>query len=127
MSLKCQITRTAEISLEKEGYIKFKIIPGSVVDAEDALDNFLVLKTLSGGKKMLKLIDLRGKWKFTKKAREVSKKNISPENTIARAYITDSVFTKLLFIFFKSFDKQGAAQAFFTDENEAIKWLLSQR
>ncbi len=121
-----EITRTAEISLEKEGYIKFKIIPGSVIDKEDALDNFLVIKTLSQGKKTRKLIDLRGNWKFSKKARELSKKHVSPENTIARAYITDSFFTKLLLNFFKSFDHQGAPQAFFDNEKEAIEWLLIQ-
>lgn len=126
MAKKIQITRTAEISFEKEGYLKFKIIPGSVVDEEDALDNFLVIKTLSEGKKVRKLIDLRGNWKFSKKARDLSKKYVSPENTIARAYITDSFFTKLLLSFFRSFNKQGAPQAFFNNEKEAIDWLLKQ-
>ena len=48
-------TRTANISLEKEGYIKISILPGSVIDIEDALDNLLVIKNLSERKKMLKL------------------------------------------------------------------------
>ena len=124
MPVKLLITRTAEISLEKDGFIKFKFIEGAIIDAEDALDNFLVIKTLSGGKKIAKLIDLRGKWKFTKKAREASKKMTGPENTTARAYIIDSFLTKLLLNFFKNFDKDKLPQSFFTDEQEAIDWLI---
>jgi len=41
------ITRTAEISLEKEGYIKIKIVPFSVIDEDDALDNLVVVKNIS--------------------------------------------------------------------------------
>ncbi|MBK7666549.1 MAG: hypothetical protein IPJ32_03910 [Sphingobacteriaceae bacterium] len=44
-------TRTAKISLEKEGYIKIQMLPDIIVDAEDALDNMLVIKNLSDGKK----------------------------------------------------------------------------
>ena len=68
-------TRTANISLEKEGYIKIKMIPGIIVDAEDALDNMLVIKNISAGKKMLKLVDARGDWGITKEARAVAKKD----------------------------------------------------
>lgn len=118
-------TRTAEISLEKQGYIKFKIIPGSVVDEEDALDNFLVVKNLSGGQKRLKLVDLRGQWKFTSKGKKVTEKNTSTKTTIARAYVIDSLFTKLMMKFFESFTRPTVPQMFFTNEKEAIKWLLS--
>jgi len=58
-------TRTAKISLEKEGYLKLAIIPGVTVDAEDALDNLIVIKNLSAGKKMLKLVNARGNWSMT--------------------------------------------------------------
>ena len=118
-------TRTAKISLEKEGYIKISILPGSVIDSEDALDNLLVIKNLSGGKKMLKLVDARGKWSITSAAKKVSKKNVSPENTIARAYIIDSFLTKVMFNFFKSFTKSNTPEDFFNDEREALDWLLS--
>jgi len=94
-------TRTAEISLEKEGYIKIKMIPGSVVDTEDALDNMLVIKNLSEGKKTLKLMDARGNWSITAEARKVSQKNITPETTLARAYIVDSYLTKIMLSFFQ--------------------------
>ena len=124
MSVKKQITRTAEVSIDKQGFLRFKIIEGSVVDEEDALDNLLVTKNISENKRMLKLIDLRGKWKMTKKAREVSEKNVSAKNTIARAYIIDNFLTKLLLNFFRSFSSNDCPQEFFTDEEEAIDWLL---
>ena len=92
-------TRTAIINLEAEGYIKIKMLSGVVVDEEDALDNMLVIKNLSAGKKMQKLIDARGNWSMTTEARAVSKKNFSPETTLARAYVIDSFLTKLMFTF----------------------------
>lgn len=118
-------TRTAEIRIDSNGFLVFKIKPGSVIDEEDALDNFLVIKTLTKNKKFPKLIDLRGNWKMTKKAKEVSRKNISPENTIARAYIIDSLLTRLMLNFFKSFTKPEVPQEFFKNENDAVNWLLS--
>ena len=117
-------TRTAEISLEKAGYIKIKVIAGSVIDEADALDNLLVIKNLSANQKKLKLVDLRGKWKFTTKGKEVAKKNSSVKNTIARAYIIDSLLTKIMMKFFESFTRPDVPQMFFTNEKEAIKWLL---
>lgn len=126
MPQKSQHTRTAEISIEKKGYLKIKIIPGSIIDKEDALDNFLVIKNLSRNEKMLKLVDIRGNWKMTKQAKEISKKNISPANTIARAYIIDSFLTKLMFAFIRSFTRPKVPQEFFTDESSAIEWLIRQ-
>lgn len=127
MSTQKQITRTAEVSIDSRGFLRFKIIEGSVIDEEDALDNLLVIKNITDNKKMLKLIDLRGSWKMTKKAREVSEKNVSPKNTIARAYIIDNLLTKLLFKFFKSFSSSACPQEFFTRETEAVEWLLNQK
>lgn len=118
-------TRTAKISLEKEGYIKIQMLPDIIVDAEDALDNMLVIKNLSAGKKMLKLIDARGKWSMTTEARKVSKKNFAPETTLARAYIIDSFLTKLTLNFLMSFSEKKVPEEFFNQEEEAIAWLLS--
>lgn len=118
-------TRTAKISLEKEGYIKIQMLPDIIVDAEDALDNMLVIKNLSYGKKTLKLIDARGKWSMTPEARKVSKKNFTSETTLARAYIVDSFLTKLTLNFLMSFSEKKVPEEFFNHEEEAITWLLS--
>ncbi len=118
-------TRTAKISLEKEGYLKIQMLPDIILDAEDALDNMLVIKNLSAGKKMLKLIDARGKWSMTPEARKVSKKNFAAETTIARAYIIDSFLTKLTLNFLMSFSDKKVPEEFFNHEEEAITWLLS--
>ncbi len=118
-------TRTAKISLEKEGYLKIVMLHDVTVDAEDALDNMLVIKNLSGGKKMLKLIDARGNWSMTSDARKVSKKNFSPETTLARAYVVDSYLTKVMFTFLRSFGEKKVPEEFFNYEEEAVNWLLS--
>jgi hypothetical protein len=120
-------TRTAKISLEKEGYIKIKMLPGNVVDAEDALDNMLVIKNLSAGKKMLKLVDAREKWSMTSEARKVSKKNFSHETTLARAYIVDSFLTKVMLNFLRSFSEKKVPEEFFNHEEEAVTWLLTYK
>lgn len=121
------VTRTAEISLDKKGYLKIKMLRDKIVDAEDALDNMLVIKNLSAGKKMLKLVDARGNWSMTTEARKVSKKNFSPETTLARAYIVDSFLTKVMFNFLRSFAEKKVPEEFFNHEEEAITWLLSHK
>jgi hypothetical protein len=118
-------TRTARITIEKAGYIKIKMLAGSVVDAEDALDNLLVIKNLSEGRKTLKLIDIRGNWSVTSEAKKVTKKNFTPENTFARAYLVDSFLTKMLLSFFQSFSSKGIPEEYFNHEDEAVAWLLS--
>lgn len=121
------ITHTAEIKLDDRGFLYIKILPDSCIDEEDALDNLLVIKNMSKNTKLLKLIDLRGEWTITKKAKQVSIKNVSPETTIARAYITNSYFSKVLHDFFDSFGRQGIPQKFFTSEQKAIEWLLTKK
>lgn len=121
------ITRTAEIGKDSLGFIRIKIIPGSVLDEGDAIDNFLVIKNLSDNQKQLKLIDVRGNSSMTKAAREVSRKNISANNTIARAYLVDSFLSKLLYEFLQNFTTPEVPQKFFTNETEAIEWLLSKK
>jgi hypothetical protein len=120
-------TRTARITLERERYIKIKMLSRAVVDAEDALDNLLVIKNLSNGEKTLKLFDARGDWSITAEAKKVSQKNFTSENTIARAYIVDSFLTKVLLNFFQSFTRKEVPEEFFNHEEEAIAWLLSHR
>jgi len=121
------ITRTAEICKTSQGFIRIKIIPGSVIDEGDALDNLVVIKNISAGEKYLKLLDFTGDWSMTAEAKKISQKNSSPENTIARAYITDSYFAKLMHDFFDSLSMPELPQKFFTNENEAIEWLLSKK
>jgi hypothetical protein len=120
-------TRTAKISLEKEGYLKIDMLPDVVVDAEDALDNLLVIKNLCAGKKMLKLVDARGNWSMTAEAKKVSAKNFTPETTLARAFIVDSFLTKIRFNFLRSFAEKKVPEEFFNHEEEAIAWLLSHK
>jgi hypothetical protein len=121
------ITRTAEISLEAEGYLKIRMLPGVVVDTEDALDNLLVIKNLSAGKKMMKLVDARGNWSMTGEARKVSSKNFAAETTLARAYIVDSFLTKVMFNFLRSLAEKKVPEEFFNHEEEAITWLLTYK
>jgi hypothetical protein len=120
-------TRTAEISLENEGYILIKLLSDVIIDDADALDNLLVIKNLSGNEKQLKLVDIRGDVVLTPKAKDVSKNLVANKNTIARAYLVDSFLTGLLKTFFESFTKPAVPQKFFTNKEAAVKWLLSRK
>jgi hypothetical protein len=116
-------TRTAQISLEDDFYIKIKILPGSLIDEEDDLDNLLVTRTTSPSEKTTKLIDIRGRWKMTAKARDILKKQISAENTLASAYLVDNLITKITWRYFESLAKTAIPQKFFKREADAVKWL----
>lgn len=120
-------TRTARISLEEGNFLKIVMLPNVIVDAEDAIDNLLVIKNLSGGEKKLKLIDVRGNWSMTSEAKSVSKKHFAPETTLARAYVVDSFLTKIMLNFLRTFSEAKVPEEFFNQEEEAISWLLSQK
>ncbi len=120
-------TRTAEISFEEESYILIKLMPCSIIDDADALDNLLVIKNISKDDKYLKLLDMRGKITLTDKAKEVSQKNVSDKTTIARAYLVDSFLTTVLQSFLENFSRSEVPQKFFTKKEDAVKWLLEYK
>ena len=59
-------TRTAKIFLDDTGILWITVFECVTIDLEDAVDNFLVVKQLSGGQPRLKLWDTRVNWKITK-------------------------------------------------------------
>lgn len=116
-------TRTATIYLDKNKILHIEMIDGIWLDYEDAIDNALVIKRLTG-KKVLKLIDARANFGIDKRAR-VFINQIDKKQTIARAVIKGSSFGKLLLMFFTSLSKPATPTKIFTDYDEAYSWLQS--
>lgn len=118
-------TRTAEMWKDLNGIFWIKILPVVEIDAEDLADNLLVTRTITGGAAHLKILDARTKWKMTPAAEELFKREDRPEKTIARAVLTHSVADKLIQTFLSRLYKPNVPLRFFTNEEDAIGWLLS--
>lgn len=97
---------------------------GVRVDFEDAVDNALVIKTLSGCKQVLKLVDARNNFSVDKKAIEFTKRN-DAKNTIARAVVKSSTINALLLGFINNLNKPNMPTKVFSDMDEAYQWLLT--
>ena len=96
---------------------------GSCVDQEDAVDNLLVVKSYTKGRKALKLIDARARFKVEKKARELIN-SVDAKQTVARAVVKGSIIGKILLNFFNELNKPETPTKIFSDYEEAYKWLL---
>lgn len=117
-------TRTATIYMDENGILNVQMHEGIHLDYEDALDNFLVMRTLSGNKPALKLIDARNKWTMDKKAGEFIRSKDAKENTIARAVVKSSLFSKVLSSFFSRLHAPDVPVKIFTNYDEAYAWLM---
>lgn len=120
-------TRTAEIWKDQRGILWIVPMEGVLIDREDILDNFLVVRHLSAAKPVLKIIDSRGNWKLTPEAQDLFRKEDSPDKTIARAVLTKSRTERFIKSFLSRLYKPEVPLAFFTSEEEAAQWLLSQK
>lgn len=117
------ITRTCEFYIDENDILHAIMLPRAVVDYEDALDNFLVLKNLTDSKPMLRLIDLTGNPKFLTKAKKLLDNKEVNRIALARAIITSNAVKKVSFNFFLKLNSDKIPTKFFTNYEEAIAWL----
>jgi hypothetical protein len=99
------------------------MLEGTQLDYEDALDNALVIKRLTGGKQVLKLIDARNGFSMDKKARDYIK-SMDLKQTVSRAVVVNSDLNKLIANFFTRLSKPKVPTRLFTDIDSAYEWLL---
>ncbi len=120
-----QRTRTCELFVDEFGILHVKILAGVIIDIEDAADNFLVVRDLSKGKPIIKLVDARASFKIDKKAQVFVQTENNPDKNIARAIIVNSFLTKYLTQFFLGLETPHIPVKIFTSEKKAIEWLKS--
>jgi hypothetical protein len=99
------------------------MLEGVLVDLDDAVDNFLVVKQLSDNKPILKLMDARADFEIDKGANLFLDSKEMNDRTIARAFLINSTLKKLMFNFFVH--AKSVPTKFFTDYHKAIDWLKS--
>ena len=117
--------RTAKIFIDDNEVLHFVMTEGIHLDYHDALDNALVIKDLTNGKPVLKLVDARLFWTIEKKAEKYIRSNEVKEKTIARAVVQSSILSTILSNFFLKLNKAKVPTKIFTDYTEAYNWLLS--
>jgi hypothetical protein len=87
-------TRTAIIYLDDNSVLHIDMLDGVDLDYEDALDNALVIKNVTGGQRVLKLIDARADFSINKKAQEfINTADI--KQTLARAVVRSSKWNSI--------------------------------
>jgi hypothetical protein len=117
-------TRTASILKDENGIILITMKNCGRIDEYDVVDYNLAMRHISGGQAALKLIDTRANWSMDKKAKERSKLENGPQQTIARAVVVSNFIKATLFKFLHDLGKKGVPQEFFTNKEEAYKWLM---
>jgi len=120
-------TRTGEFFVDENDILNAVMFENVVVDYEDALDNFLVIKTLTANKATLRLIDLTNNPKFEHRAKKFLENKEVQTMAIARAILTGSNVKKISLNFFVKLNTNKVPTKFFTDYKEAITWLRSHK
>lgn len=118
-------TRTCEIYMDEFGILHVKMLGGVIMDKEDAADNFLVARTLTKNKKVLKLIDSRSIYGINKGGRDFIEKQSKSRPDIAKAILVSTLLQKYLMIFFNSLETPLYPVKIFTSKKKAIDWLKS--
>ncbi len=94
-----------------------------VIDIEDAIDNYLVIRHVTKNEPCVRLIDIRKVFKIDKKAKVYIDSKQTQSNTLARAILITNGTRKAMANFFIQFNTNKIPTQFFTDYNEAIEWL----
>lgn len=118
-------TRTAHIQKDENDILIITMKDCRRIDEYDVVDYHLALRHLTGNKPALKLVDTRASWSMDRKAKERSKLENTKQNTIARAVVVSNFLKATLFKYFHDLGKKDVPQEFFTDKDEAYKWLLT--
>lgn len=116
-------TRTGEFFLDENGILNAVMFENVVVDYEDALDNFLVIKNLTFNKPTLRLVDLTNNPRFEAKAKKFLENKEVQSIALARAILTGNNVKKVSLNFFIKLNSGKIPTRFFTNYNEAIAWL----
>jgi hypothetical protein len=116
-------TRTCDIFLDDEGILHVRLFKAVEIDEEDAIDNFLVVKHLTQGKAVLKLVDARERFVLTEKVMVIVRQENNAEKHIAKAILVQSFMEKQLLQFFTGLTQSPFPVKIFTSEEKALAWL----
>jgi hypothetical protein len=119
--------RIASVFKDGNGVIITTMKDCGEIDEYDVMDLNLVIRTKAENQAALKLLIATGNWDMSKKAKEMAEKEDNISKTKARAIVVSNTVKASALNFLKQFDGKSYPQQFFTDRDEAYKWLLSLR
>lgn len=118
--LRCYFTWMGE-----DGIARTKVKKNSEVVLEDAMENSKVVNSFFVDEKFPLLIDARGIKSMTREARTFFTTNGRETNTMAFAILIDSSVSRVVGNFFLGINKPAVPTKLFSNEKEAIKWLMN--
>jgi hypothetical protein len=117
--------KASVVMLRNDGIMEYSIRPNLTMNVSDARDIVDATNELGGGKKYPLLINAGN---FSLVDTEVRYYASSPEAnrfTIASAILVRNIAQKLMGNAYIKFNKPPTPTRLFTDEQEAVRWLLS--
>jgi len=119
-------TDVIRLTVHDDGFAELLVKSEAVYDAKDIIDGKNFTAGYLPGKKIYFLLELEGDAYTTKEARELA---ASPEHSThhgAVAICSNKLQYKLLGNLYIRINKPKAPTRFFSDREEAVKWLRSQ-
>ncbi|WP_317897705.1 DUF7793 family protein [Aurantibacillus circumpalustris] len=122
-NIKIVKTKINKKYVDKEGFLRIKVIDGVHIDLPALKEDAAVNMTLTNNQKALALYDSRAFFTIDQEARDYVKSGITDPTRIATAVLTDKLATTLLVNFFIRFNKPSTPMKMFTCEKKALQWL----
>ena len=115
-------TATSFIRVDDEGILRLNIKQGARIDEAEVRRVFGIIQKITGGKKVLELMEGGNFYTFDENAQKYAAK-YGKDLFIASAIIIRSGAMRMLFNFFNSFFTQTVPFKMFPDNESAIEWL----
>jgi len=117
-------TRTTKIWLDDVGIIHSLGLPGVDHSLEDAINIVKAIVAVSEGKARPLLSDIRQIKSIDREARQHLADSEINDVVLANAVMVDSPLSRMIGNFFNGFNKPPIPLKLFSDETEAVNWLL---
>ena len=116
--------QAATASLREDGIICVQIKDDMHIEIKQSMEMFEVVKKFAGGKKRPVLVLTGSGGTISNEVREFSSSQEANEPTLAEAIVAKGLAHKLIVNFLLKFHKSGRPMKMFTNEPDAVKWLM---
>ena len=117
-------TKSETIILDNSGIVKCCVHKGYYLELEDAKENLKIIKELGNGKSLPVFVDIRDAKGGSKACRDYLASSEAAEIQKACALLVESPLSRLIGNFFIGLNKTKFPTKLFTNEDEAMDWLL---
>lgn len=117
-------TDTTSITLRADGILHIIFLPETEFYLPQAQALYAAIDTIIGNRKVPFFVDLRAMKKANRASRQYVRQQAT-QRSIATAVLADSKITQVLSNIYMTVDQPEQPFRIFTDEAEAIDWLIS--